>query len=65
MSQFVFRKAAAKAATGYSADKETQAFVRAAGMYVKKATVSAKSARATLVSVGIFDRSGKLSANYK
>ena len=47
------------------ATKEVVAFKRAADLYVRKATASAKSANSAMISLGIQDGKGNLTKTYK
>jgi len=46
-------------------NRATRRFSKAAAAYVSKATASKKSARRTLVSLGIYTPKGNLKKNYK
>lgn len=47
------------------ATKDVVAFKRAADSYVRKATASEKSANSAMVALGIQDRKGNLTKNYR
>ena len=45
--------------------EDVDKFKKSADQYTKKATSSKKKARETLISLGIYTKSGRLSKNYK